>query len=75
LDSVTNTNAFEVQIKRSMMGVAEESFLVVTHQKLGKTSLAPFAAPEDFREILTDSGADPDIAEGFRSRGIEVILC
>lgn len=75
LDSVTNTNAFEVQIKRSMMAVAEESFLVVTHHKIGQTSLAPFAVPEDFRAILTDSGVDPDSVERFRSRGVEVILC
>lgn len=75
LTSVTNTNAFEVQIKRSMMEVAEESFLVVTHHKLGKISLAPFAAPEDFKAILTDSGVDPVVVDSFRSRGFEVILC
>jgi DeoR/GlpR family transcriptional regulator of sugar metabolism len=75
LDSVTNTNAFEVQIKRSMMAVAEESYLVVTHHKIGQASLAPFAVPEDFQAILTDSGLDLALAEKFRSRGVEVILC
>lgn len=73
--SVTNTNAFEVQIKRSMMAVAEQSLLVVTHDKLGKTSLAPFAGPEEFHAVLTDSGADSAVVAALRSANIEVILC
>jgi DeoR/GlpR family transcriptional regulator of sugar metabolism len=58
-----------------MMAVAEQSLLVVTHDKLGKTSLAPFAAPEEFQAILTDSSADPEIVARFRNRGLDVILC
>ena len=75
LTQVTNTNAFEVQIKRSMMSVAEHCFLVVTHDKLGKTSLAPFATPDEFDSVLTDSGAEETIVADFRGAHIELILC
>jgi len=75
VESVTNTNAFEVQIKRRMMAAADESFLVVSHFKLGKTSLVPFARPGDFRAILTDAGADAEAVEDLRALGVEVILC
>ncbi len=74
-DSVTNTNAFEVQIKRRMMAAAEQSFLVVSHHKLGRTSLVPFARPGDFRAILTDAEAEPEIVERLRATGTEVVLC
>jgi DeoR family fructose operon transcriptional repressor len=75
LSSVTNTNAFEVQIKRSMMSVAEHSYLVIDHHKLGKTSLAPFATVDEFRAIFTGSGGNPEIIEELRARGTEIILC
>ena len=75
VDSVTNTNAFEVQIKRRMMAAAEQSFLVVSHYKLGRTSLVPFARPGDFRAILTDAQADPEVVSGLRALGTEVVLC
>jgi DeoR family transcriptional regulator, fructose operon transcriptional repressor len=74
-DSVTNTNAFEVQIKRRMMASAEESYLVVGHAKIGRTSLVPFARPADFKAVLTDAGADPEAVERLRAAGVEVIVC
>jgi DeoR family fructose operon transcriptional repressor len=74
-DSVTNTNAFEVEIKRRMMAAAEESFLVVNGSKVGRTSLVPFARPADFRAIITDTGADKETVDRLRSLGTEVILC
>jgi DeoR family fructose operon transcriptional repressor len=75
LENVTNTNVFEVQIKRSIMAAAEETYLVVTHQKLQKVSLVPFASTADFRAIITDAGADVEALGRFRDRGIEVITC
>ncbi len=75
VDTVTNTNAFEVQIKRRMMAAAEQSFLVVSHHKLGRTSLVPFARPGDFKAILTDAQADPEIVARLRELGTEVVLC
>ncbi len=74
-DGVTNTNAFEVQIKRRMMAAAQESFLVVSSAKVGRRSLVPFAKPADFRAIITDAGADAETVERLRSTGTEVILC
>jgi DeoR family fructose operon transcriptional repressor len=74
-ESITNTNAFEVQIKRSMMTAAQKVYLVVTHQKLDTLSLVPFAQTAQLRAIITDPGADPEILDKFRTHGIEVMTC
>ena len=75
LENVTNTNAFEVQIKHAMMDVADESYLVVTHHKIGRTSLVPFANVKDFHAILTDAGVDQDQVERIQSAGVQIVLC
>ena len=72
---VTNTNAFEVQIKRSMMAAAEETYLVVTHHKIGRTSLAPFARIEDFDVLLTDRDVESSALEPYERKGVRIILC
>ncbi|MGQ9631437.1 MAG: DeoR/GlpR family DNA-binding transcription regulator [bacterium] len=74
-EGATNTNTFEVQMKRTMMRVADEVILVVAHNKIGTVSLAPFASIEDIHKIITDDGAPKDVVEAIRGKGVEVILC
>ena len=75
VDGVMNTNAFEVRIKRSMIQAADRVVLVVTRDKIGKTSLAPFAKLEEFDVILTDSKAPEEELEKLRGKGVEIVLC
>lgn len=72
---VTNTNTAEVQIKRAMIGIADKVVLLVTHDKVGRTALAPFAGLNDIHTIITDDKADPAIVDSLRLAGPQVIIC
>ena len=75
IDEVTNTNGFEVQIKRNFMSVAEQVILTVNHEKIGREALASFAKIGDFDTLITDAGISDEDVEKIRKKGIEVILC
>lgn len=75
VEGVMNTNAFEVRIKQSMIQAADKVVLVVTGEKIGKTSLAPFAGLEEIDVVVTDGKAPPEEVERLRRRGVEVVLC
>jgi len=74
-EGVTNTNTFEVQIKKNMIAAAEKVILVAASGKIGKTSLAPFASITDFDLLITNRDAPPQEIRRIRERGLEVILC
>ena len=74
-DGVANTNVFEVRVKRSMLEAADRAVLLVTHDKIGRKSFAPFARLDEVDVILTDTGAPPDEVERLRAAGAEVVLC
>lgn len=72
---VTNTNTAEVQMKKTMLEIAEKTVLVVTHDKIGRTALAPFADLSQIHAIITDNKADPAVLETLRPMGPEMIIC
>lgn len=72
---VTNTNTAEVQIKKTMLDIAEKTVLVVSHEKIGRRALAPFAELNQIDTIITDDRADPAVLETLRSMGPEIIVC
>ncbi len=74
-NGVTNTNVFEVEIKRSMIRSAAKVVLVATHDKIGTVSLAPFAGLEEVDALVTDVEADEKALAPIRERGVEVYLC
>jgi DeoR family fructose operon transcriptional repressor len=75
VEGVANTNAFEVRVKHSMLEAAERVVLLVTHDKIGRKSFAPFARLDEIDVVLTDTGAPPDEVERLRAAGVEVVLC
>jgi len=75
LDGVSNTNAFEVQIKRAMIECADVVVFLATHDKIGNVSIAPLAPLSAIDLIITDDKADSREVEAYRERGVEVILC
>lgn len=72
---LTNTNAVEVQIKRTMIEISDLVVVAVTHDKIGRVSLSPFAELDSVDIILTDGRADPRIIESIQERGPRVVLC
>ena len=74
-DGLTNTNAFEVPMKRAMIRTADLIVLVVTHDKVGRVSLTHFAALSDVDIMITGAGADRGTIAAAEAAGIEVVLC
>lgn len=74
-DGVSNTNAFEVRIKQSMLESAERVILLVSHDKIGRHALAPFARLDEIDIVITDSAADSEEVGRLRAAGVEVIAC
>jgi DeoR family transcriptional regulator, aga operon transcriptional repressor len=75
VDGVSNTNAFEVRIKHSMIEAAERVILLVSHDKIGRQSFAPYARLNEIDVIVTDAAADKDELERLRAAGVEVVVC
>jgi DeoR/GlpR family transcriptional regulator of sugar metabolism len=75
VDGVANTNVFEVRVKRSMLEAAERVVLLVTHDKLGRQSFAPFARLDEIDVILTDTGAPDEEVQKLRAAGAVVVPC
>ncbi len=72
---VTNTNTAEVQIKKMMIEISDRTYLVVTHNKIGRTALAPFADLGSIDAIITDDKADSAVLDVLRGGGPEIIVC
>lgn len=74
-EGITNTNTLEVQIKKTMISIANSVYAVVTHDKIGRRSLAPFAELERFAGIITDRKADQEELAVLADRGVQIIVC
>lgn len=72
---LTNTNAVEVQIKKTMIEISDLVVVAVTHDKIGKVSLSPFADLDVVDIVLTDDGADPKVIDSIERKGPKVIFC
>jgi len=73
-NGVTNANTIEVPIKRAMVRAAKETILVVTHDKIGKSSFTQIVPINEVDKIITDRDSPKDQVELIRKQGIEVIL-
>ncbi|MFC5176205.1 DeoR/GlpR family DNA-binding transcription regulator [Nocardioides taihuensis] len=65
---ITNTNTFEVPIKRAMLAAAHKTVVVTDSTKFGLTALARVATLGEVDEIVTDGGLDAEVAETFGSQ-------
>ncbi|OUM97640.1 MAG: transcriptional regulator [Paenibacillaceae bacterium ZCTH02-B3] len=73
-DGLTDFNVYEVELKKAMAASAQKLVALLDHSKLGRISIASFAAPEDIDTIITDSGAAEEDILKLRELGIEVIV-
>jgi len=73
-EGLTNSNPFEVQVKKAIIKAAREVILVVTHNKFGVKALAPVTPITAVHKIITDDGLSQSEINTFRQRGIETIL-
>jgi DeoR/GlpR family transcriptional regulator of sugar metabolism len=64
-DGITNTNGYEVELKRTMHEVAAASFLVADSSKFERQALFPVIPLEDMTAGITDELVDPIIASAY----------
>jgi DeoR family transcriptional regulator, fructose operon transcriptional repressor len=73
-DGITNAGLFQAEIKRTLIGIAEEAILVTDHTKFGQVSGFLVAAVTAFSTIITDTQTPAEDVAALRARGIEVIV-
>lgn len=64
----------EASINALMVERAQEVTIVAGSEKLGRRSFARICDTPAIRRLVTDDAADSTVVEGFRGRGLEVVL-
>jgi DeoR/GlpR family transcriptional regulator of sugar metabolism len=64
-DGITNTNSYEVELKRTMHEVAGSSFLVADSSKFERNALFKVLSLEDMTAGITDELCDPIVAADY----------
>lgn len=75
--AITDSTAFHqdqevLAIKRQMMASASETYLMVDHQKFGKTALHVFSHLSEFKGVIVSPKLPPDIAQTLRKEGVQL---
>jgi DeoR family transcriptional regulator of aga operon/DeoR family fructose operon transcriptional repressor len=70
---LTDATEEEAQVKRAMARQARDVVAIVDHTKWGRISLATFCSTDRIATVVTDAPAPPDLVEGARSAGFELI--
>jgi DeoR family transcriptional regulator, fructose operon transcriptional repressor len=70
----TTPNDIEAQTKHAMLEAAETSVAIVDSSKLGRATLASFAALEDVGRLVTDWNVSSELLEVFARRKLEVTV-
>ncbi len=72
---ITADSPTEAEISRTILErSAKRKIGLIVSGKLERTSFARVAGAEVLDEIITDSGADPQVLERYRERGIQVTV-
>ena len=62
------------KIEERMVTIADRVIVVTDSSKFGRKSFVRYASTDLVHTIITDGGVDRKDAEGFRKRGVEVII-
>jgi DeoR family transcriptional regulator of aga operon len=71
---VMTPHLLEARLNSQMIGVARRVVAVGDGSKMGRRNLSVIAKIDQIHQIITDSGADPDMVAALRERGVEVEL-
>lgn len=75
VNGMTTENANEVTINQLMVrNVAEESYILADHTKLGKSRSFISCPIEEIKHLITDEKAPADVVERLRAKGVTVHL-
>jgi len=70
----STSNEFEAEAKSALLKSARWAVVLSDHTKLGLDSIYRYASVGDVLTLITDSGADQELLEDFRSKGLEVVV-
>jgi DeoR family fructose operon transcriptional repressor len=71
---LTTPDPTEAAVKRAMITASRRSVVLADHSKIGADRLARFGDLDDIDVLITDSGADPLVAEELGNAGPRVVL-
>jgi DeoR/GlpR family transcriptional regulator of sugar metabolism len=71
-EGLTDATEDEVQVKRSMVAAARETYALVDHTKWGRVSTVTFCQAQQIRAMITDEDAPADLIDALRHIGVEV---
>jgi DeoR/GlpR family transcriptional regulator of sugar metabolism len=71
-EGLTDTDQYEVELKRRMVERAKEVIAVVDSSKWGQVTFAPLVSVDQLQRVITDTGAPPAMVSALRERGIPV---
>jgi DeoR family fructose operon transcriptional repressor len=71
---LTTPNPAEAAVKRAMINAARRTVLLADHTKIGNDYFAVFGQLADVDVVITDTGADSELADEIADAGPRVVL-
>jgi len=73
-EGVSNSHVLLIDIQKAMMKAARKVIFCLDSTKFGRQSLTTLCALDDIDVIVTNNGADADLIDALRAKGIEVVI-
>lgn len=73
-EGLTDTNQYEVELKRSMIEWSKEVIAIVDSSKWDQVTFVPLASVDRLDHVITDDAAPIEMVAALRERGIGVTL-
>ncbi|WP_356712043.1 DeoR/GlpR family DNA-binding transcription regulator [Paenibacillus sp. CECT 9249] len=73
-EGLTDFNVYEVELKKEMVAASSRVVALLDHSKIGKNSIAAFAATSAISTIITDSQTPQSMIDRIRREQVETIL-
>jgi DeoR family fructose operon transcriptional repressor len=71
----SNSNLFEVQIKKKVMRQSKEVNFLIDHSKFGNQSLYKITMPDRINRIITDKEPSKEYQQLLSGLGVELVIC
>jgi DeoR/GlpR family transcriptional regulator of sugar metabolism len=74
-NGLSDFNELQALVKKQMMGIADETVLMVDSSKFGIRSFTQIALLSSIDSIITDANMNENTRKQLEDKGIEVIIC
>ncbi len=71
---LTEADELQARVKIEMIQAAREVYLLVDHEKFGRTAFAPVVPISKVHTLITDAGTPAQELDGFRNLGLQVLV-